>query len=94
MPMIPRTKARLAASAVALGGLLCTAMPAHAALSAPEANAFVVSATAIGNLVAVPPTPNSTYPNGGTNTVVGLAVGPIASDRHADREDHRRPVDR
>jgi len=75
----PRTKARLAASAIALGGVLCTAMPAHAALTSPEANAFVVSATAIGNLVAVPPTPTSTYPPGGTTTLVGLAVGPFAT---------------
>jgi len=79
MPMIPRTKARLAASAVALGGLLCTAVPAHAALTSPQANAFVVSAGAIGNLVAVPPTPTSTYPPGGTTTTVGLAVGPFAT---------------
>ena len=80
MPMNSRTKARLAAGTVALGGLLCTALPAHAALTAPQANAFVASATAIGNLVAVPPTPNSTYPSGGTSTVVGLAVGALATD--------------
>ena len=80
MPMIPRTKARFAAGTVVLGGLLCTAIPAHAALTAPQANAFVVSADAIGNLVAVPATPDSTYPNGGTSTVVGLNVGPIATD--------------
>ena len=78
--MNPRTKARLAAGTVALGGLLCTAMPAHAALTSPQANAFVVSADAIGNLVAVPPTPTSTYPPGGTTTVVGLSVGPIATN--------------
>jgi hypothetical protein len=78
--MNPRTKARLAAGTVALGGLLCTAMPAHAALTSPQANAFVVSADAIGNLVAVPPTPTSTYPSGGTNTVVGLSVGPLATN--------------
>jgi hypothetical protein len=80
--MIPRTKARLAAGTLALGGLMCTALPAHAALTAPQANAFVVSAGAIGNLVAVPPTPNSSYPGPptGTQTVVGLSVGPIATD--------------
>ncbi len=55
-------------------------MPAHAALTSPQANAFVVSADAIGNLVAVPPTPTSTYPSGGTNTVVGLSVGPLATN--------------
>jgi hypothetical protein len=80
MPMIPRTKARLAVGAVALGGLMCSAIPAHAALTAPQANAFVVSATAIGTTVAVPATPSSTYPPGGTNTVVGLSVGPFATD--------------
>ena len=81
MPMIaPRTKARLAAGTVALGGLLCTAIPAHAALTTPQANAFVVSATAIGKLVAVPPTPDSTYTPGGTATVLGLSVGPFATD--------------
>jgi hypothetical protein len=80
MPMIPRTKARLAAGTLALGGLMCSAVPAHAALTAPQANAFVVSATAIGNAVAVPATPSSTYPPGGTNTVVGLSVGPFATD--------------
>jgi len=81
MPMIAsRTKARLAASTVALGGLLCTAIPAHAALTTPEANAFVVSATAIGRLVAVPPTPDSTYTPGGTSTLLGLTIGPFATD--------------
>jgi hypothetical protein len=80
MPMIPRTKARLAAGTLALGGLMCSAVPAHAALTAPQANAFVVSATAIGTTVAVPATPSSTYPPGGTNTVVGLSVGPFATD--------------
>jgi hypothetical protein len=80
MPMIPRTKARLAVGAVALGGLMCSALPAHAALTAPQANAFVVSATAIGTAVAVPATPDSTYPTGGTQTVAGLSVGPFATD--------------
>jgi len=78
--MIPRTKARLAAGTVVLGGLLCTAIPAHAALTTPQANAFVVSAGAIGNLVAVPPTPTSSYTPGGTTTTLGLAVGPFATN--------------
>ena len=80
MPMNSRTKARLAAGTLALGGLMCSAVPAHAALTAPQANAFVVSATAIGTTVAVPATPNSTYPTGGTSTVVGLSVGPFATN--------------
>jgi hypothetical protein len=78
--MNSRTKARLAAGTVALGGLLCTAIPAHAALTTPQANAFVVSADAIGTLVAVPPTPTSTYAPGGTTTTLGLNVGPIATN--------------
>jgi len=78
--MTPRTKARLAAGTVALGGLLCTALPAHAALTSPQANAFVVSASALGNFVAVSPTPSSTYPTGGTVTTAGIAVGALASN--------------
>lgn len=78
--MIPRTKARLAAGALALGGVMCSTLPAHAALTSPQANAFVVSATALGNFAAVSPIPSSTYPTGGTVTAVGLNVGPIATD--------------
>ena len=79
--MIPRTKARLAAGTLALGGLMCTAIPAHAALTAPQADAFVVSATAIGTTIAVPPTPHSNYPaNPGPQTVVGLSVAPFATN--------------
>jgi hypothetical protein len=78
--MIPRTKARLAVGAAALGGLMCSAVPAHAALTAPQANAFVVSADALGGAAAVPATPDSTYPPGGTTTVAGLTVGPFATD--------------
>lgn len=77
--MIPRTKARLAAGALALGGLMCSALPAHAALASPQASAFVVQADALGGFAAVPATPSSAYPTGGTVTTAGIAVGPFAS---------------
>jgi len=69
----------LAAGAAVLGGLLCAATPAHAALTSPQAEAYVVSANAFGSFAAVAPTPLSTYPPGGTQTVVGLNVGPFAT---------------
>lgn len=77
--MTSRTTARLVAGAAALGGLLCTAVPAHAALSAPVADAFVVSST---GAVTVSPTPHSNYPGPptGTQTVVGINVVPFASN--------------
>jgi hypothetical protein len=79
--MTPRTTARFAAGALALGGLMCSAIPAHAALTAPQANAFVVSASAVGGAVNVAPTPLSNYPaNPGPQTVVGIAVAPFASN--------------
>ncbi|WP_344329362.1 choice-of-anchor P family protein, partial [Kitasatospora putterlickiae] len=78
-----RTRTRLLAGAAvtaATAALVCTASPAWAALSAPEANAFVVSADAVAGMVAVAPTPASSYPAGGTQTVVGVNVGPFASN--------------
>lgn len=75
----PRTKARLAAGAVVVGGVLSTAVPAHALLPSPQADAYVVSADAFGNFLAVPATPHSTYPSGGTQTAVGLNAGPFAT---------------
>ena len=77
--MNSRSTARLVAGAAALGGLLCTAVPAHAALSAPVADAFVVSSS---GAVTVSPTPHSNYPGPPTNTqtVVGINVAPFASD--------------
>ncbi|HEV2640932.1 MAG TPA: choice-of-anchor P family protein [Actinocrinis sp.] len=61
---------------------MCTAVPAHAALTSPEANAYVVSATLAGASI-VAPTPDSTYAPGGTFTVANLAVGPFASNATA-----------
>jgi len=78
--MSSRTRRRLAAGAAVLGGLVCAAAPAQAALTSPQADAFVVSANAFGNFAAVAPTPHSTYPSGGTVTVLGLNVGPIATN--------------
>lgn len=77
--MTPRTTARLVAGAAALGGLLCTAVPAHAALSAPVADAFMVASTGV---VTVSPTPHSNYPGPptGTQTAVGISVAPFASN--------------
>ena len=78
--MSSRSRRRIAAGAAVLGGVLCTAMPAHAALTSPVASSYVVSATAIGNLVAVPPQPSSTYPPGGTNTLANLTLGSITTN--------------
>ncbi|HET9168598.1 MAG TPA: hypothetical protein VFN97_04145 [Actinospica sp.] len=77
--MNTRTTARLVAGAAALGGLLCTAVPAHAALSAPVADAFMVSSSGI---VTVAPTPHSNYPGPptGLQTVSSIAVAPFASN--------------
>ncbi len=73
------TPRRLAAGAAVLGATLCAAAPAHAQLTTPQANAYVVSADAVAGLLAVTPTPNSTYAPGGTNTLLGISAGPFAS---------------
>jgi hypothetical protein len=78
--MSSRTRRRLAAGAAVLGGLMCAAAPAQAALTSPQADAFVVSANAFGTFAAVAPTPHSTYTPGGTVTAVGLNVGPFATN--------------
>jgi hypothetical protein len=70
----------LAAGAACTGGLLFAATPAHAALTSPIATAYVVSADAIGTLVAVPAQPESTYPPGGTATLASLHLGSVAGD--------------
>lgn len=72
--MNSRAFRRLAASAAALGGLLLTATPAHAALMSPQADAYALSVNALGsNLVA--PTPRSMFPNGGTASLLDLNAG-------------------
>ncbi|MFB6887871.1 choice-of-anchor P family protein [Kitasatospora sp. NPDC056327] len=75
-----RTRTRLLAAAALTAALVCAAAPAWAALSAPEAKAYVVSADALAGTVAVAPTPASAYPSGGTETVLGIHVGPFAGD--------------
>ncbi|HEV3169251.1 MAG TPA: choice-of-anchor P family protein [Actinocrinis sp.] len=77
--MSTRSRRWLAAGAAVLGGLLCAATPAQAALTSPQAEAYVVSANAFGSFLAVAPTPFSTYSPGGTQTLVGLTVGPFAT---------------
>jgi hypothetical protein len=79
VPMRTTTRRRLAAGAAVFGAALCGATPAHAALTTPQANAYVVSADAIGSIVEVLPTPSSTFAPGGTSTLVGISAGPFAS---------------
>ncbi|MFF0393111.1 choice-of-anchor P family protein [Kitasatospora sp. NPDC004615] len=74
------TRTRVLAGAALAAGLFCSAAPAFAALTSPEALAYVVSADALNNNVAVPPQPQSTFPPGGTKTLVGLSVGPFATN--------------
>lgn len=78
--MSTRTRRRVVVGAAVLGGMLCNALPAHAALTTPQSTAYVVSADAIGGIVAVAPTPTSAFAPGGTNTVIGLNVGPFATN--------------
>jgi hypothetical protein len=67
-------------TAALLGTALGISAPTQAADKTPQAEAYVVSAQALGGLVAVPSTPDSKDPRGGTLTVVGLNLGPIATD--------------
>ncbi len=69
---------RLAAGTAALGGLLFTAAPAHAALTSPKADAYALSASALG-MSLVAPTPRSTYPGGGTASLINLNVKPLTA---------------
>jgi uncharacterized repeat protein (TIGR01451 family) len=63
-----------------LVGTICLAAPAHAALPSPVSHAYVVQADALGATVAVPPTPLSVFPPGGTVTQVGINLGPFLSN--------------
>jgi hypothetical protein len=67
-------------TAALLGTTLGVAAPSQAADASPKAEAYVVSAQALGGLAQVLPTPDSKFPPGGTVTVVGLHVGSIATD--------------
>ncbi|MFE7531600.1 choice-of-anchor P family protein [Kitasatospora sp. NPDC057542] len=74
-------------------GALSTASPAYAALPAPVADAYVVSTQALGGVVAVAPSPESAYPSGGTRTLVGLDVGPVATTSVLTATTAGNPVD-
>ncbi|MFD8593997.1 choice-of-anchor P family protein [Kitasatospora sp. NPDC059646] len=74
------TRRRVLAGAALAAGLFCSTAPAFAALTSPEATAYVVSADALNGAAAVPPQPLSTYPPGGTVTEIGLTVGPFATN--------------
>ncbi|MFD4657195.1 choice-of-anchor P family protein [Kitasatospora sp. NPDC058444] len=78
--MRTRTRNRVLAGTALAVGVLSVASPAHAALPAPTADAYVVSTQALGGMVAVAPSPESTYPSGGTRTLIGLNVGPVATN--------------
>ena len=67
-------------TAALLGTALGVVAPSQAANASPQAEAYVVSADALAGLVKVDPTPDSKFPPGGTQTVVGLNVGSIATD--------------
>lgn len=62
-----------------LVGTMWSAAPANAAPASPVASAYVVAADAIGAIVAVPPTPVSNFPPGGTVRQLGINAGPFAS---------------
>lgn len=70
----------LGMTAALLGTALGVVAPSQAANASPQAEAYVVSADALAGLVKVDPTPDSKFPPGGTQTVVGLNVGSIATD--------------
>lgn len=80
--MSSRNGRRLAAAAaLGLGTLLCTAGPAQAVLTSPQADAYVVSATALAGFAAVAPTPHSNFPGPpgpGPVTLASLNVGEFA----------------
>ncbi|WP_041540149.1 choice-of-anchor P family protein [Catenulispora acidiphila] len=67
-------------TAALLGTALGVVAPSQASNTSPQAEAYVVSAQALGGLVAVPPTPDSTFPPGGTQSLPTLNLGPIAVD--------------
>ena len=67
-------------TAALLGTTLGVAAPSQACNTSPTAEAYVVSAQALGGLVNVPPTPDSKFPPGGTKTLPTLNLGPINVD--------------
>ncbi|MGW2868102.1 choice-of-anchor P family protein [Kitasatospora sp. NPDC001225] len=91
--MRTRTRNRVLAGTALAVGALSVASPAYAALPAPAADAYVVSTEALGGMVAVAPSPESTYPSGGTRTLVGLTVGPVATTSVLTANTAGNPVD-
>ena len=67
-------------TAALLGTTLGVATPSQACNTSPQAEAYVVSAQALGGLVNVPPTPDSKFPPGGTQSLPTLNLGPINID--------------
>jgi hypothetical protein len=87
--MRPRRYYRFAVGTVALGALVGAAAPAYATLTTPhiQTRAALTSPKAYAYVVAecghcgylVMPKPESTYPSGGTNTLVGINEGPYST---------------
>ncbi|MEZ0113518.1 hypothetical protein ABH920_007551 [Catenulispora sp. EB89] len=67
-------------TAALIGTTLGVVSPSQACNMNPQAEAYVVSAQALGGLVNVPPTPDSKFPPGGTKTLPTLNLGPINVD--------------
>jgi len=67
-------------TAALLGTTLGVVPPSQADNTSPQAEAYVVSAQALGGLVAVPPTPDSKFPPGGTTSLPTLILGPVNTD--------------
>src|SRR5690242_11392779 len=67
-------------TAALLGTTLGVAAPSKACNTSPQAEAYVVSAQALGGLVNVPPTPDSKCPPGGTQSLPTLNLGPVNAD--------------
>ncbi|MFI9627442.1 choice-of-anchor P family protein [Streptomyces sp. NPDC052042] len=88
-----RTRNRVLASSALVAGALSVAAPAYAALPAPKADAYVVSSEALAGAVAVAPTPHSTYPSGGTETLVGLNLGAFTTTSVLTADTEGNPAD-
>jgi hypothetical protein len=67
-------------TAALLGTTLGVVSPSQACNTSPQAEAYVVSAQALGGLVNVPPTPDSKFPPGGTTSLPTLNLGPVNVD--------------
>jgi hypothetical protein len=67
-------------TAALLGTTLGVVAPSQACNTSPQAEAYVVSAQALGGLVKVDPTPDSKFPPGGTVSLPTLNVGPVNVD--------------